>query len=994
MINCDVKGPPGWTQFQRVKDGAGIKRAFLAALEKKHDDPITREILNILRTKCISLIDHKMIETSAGPPLYLFMVRGEHDGVMIDLAKRYGMPRGWPIMWWPPQDGQPDRFQTFGFYPKFANDDRQAADVEIDKSLTGLAFFKKFSGFLGQFIVFIHDGELCWTVTSKNSADCTSEYVQKAVEIFGAKVSIPLLEYLVKHNLHLCAEVMAKTDQTHGARVLKDSAIITMMAEGKRITKGAGDYVNNNLLTYKTFREISKVCHDFGLDCGSAIVVNGTKCQKFVAALKEMRDFCTDKLFNELVVKLAAEKPESDGSTLVVTEGTITHGEILGDILEGLVFHQVIGGKPTNADVMKAIETGNSSTVKFKFPGYTVRTMLLRMAQQKELTFSQYFPQVKAWANRWCISAEGKKHWSEVAMQAWSVANTPGILASYLVEGVGHHILATDAVIQHPSGQLVDWRKQFESSISLIRSCTVCVPGWTKEEVDVLVTRLKGLPMKTKLTKKDTGCLVHVLTIPVISKGVKPSFVLPQTKSPLSEREKAKLNAIAAKVKKAGETDPTAKPIPVADEPELLEQIRAECGASTEYKFDYGESSGGGAAAETLDVKPSATEMQLRDGSKMSLGNIMEFLSAQVLSIVILVGPPGIGKSCITKQLESKGLKVCSSDHHMKKRGGHEGRMTPITHKECQADAIVALLHEKSVVIDNTSITAWQRTIYFLIARLLGVAVHVEVVSPEMWLTCDESQKEETIQTCTTRVAKRYSTASHEAVEFQIGEEVIRRMINDARRDMGKHTMGEWVAMTPPAPKSKPTPDGVSVDGGVIRMRSDSITTAGIKCLKALSGKVDEETLTRIVFNKLSRDGFVFHVTILSPQELRAVMKVLKMKQKAFIQFLKENFAEDIAALESMELRCHGNGAVKGKESPSKGEPEQDSMAYFAVFGEWPEANAFRMHLAAKVTESTPDGETFELDPMDDYHTTVGFTVGDVFGPSKGTTAMEAFMAM
>ena len=80
-------------------------------------------------------------------------------------------------------------------------------------------------------------------------------------------------------------------------------------------------------------------------------------------------------------------------------EGSIDHAEVLGDTLEGLVIHTchtadavsaagagagaAPGSAPTTfaaSDVVRMIENGETSVVKFKFPAYTVRTMCMRSA--------------------------------------------------------------------------------------------------------------------------------------------------------------------------------------------------------------------------------------------------------------------------------------------------------------------------------------------------------------------------------------------------------------------------------------------------------------------------------------------------------------------------------------------------------------------------------------------------------------------------------------
>lgn len=45
------------------------------------------------------------------------MVTGRVDFILERLGRNHGMPRGFPVLWWPGR-----RIQIFGFRPKFAND--------------------------------------------------------------------------------------------------------------------------------------------------------------------------------------------------------------------------------------------------------------------------------------------------------------------------------------------------------------------------------------------------------------------------------------------------------------------------------------------------------------------------------------------------------------------------------------------------------------------------------------------------------------------------------------------------------------------------------------------------------------------------------------------------------------------------------------------------------------------------------------------------------
>ena len=94
------------------------------------------------------------------------------DHIMIKLAKECNFPRGFPIYYKPNSC-----IQTYGFYPKFENDDRQfeVHTSFLDKFISSkIRITMKWSGFLGQLIVL---PDKTWTVTTKNSANINSEYI-------------------------------------------------------------------------------------------------------------------------------------------------------------------------------------------------------------------------------------------------------------------------------------------------------------------------------------------------------------------------------------------------------------------------------------------------------------------------------------------------------------------------------------------------------------------------------------------------------------------------------------------------------------------------------------------------------------------------------------------------------------------------------------------------------------------------------------------------
>ncbi|QKF94685.1 hypothetical protein QKU48_gp1227 [Fadolivirus algeromassiliense] len=352
--------------------------------------------------------------------LYLVMVVGSSDYTLIRLAQEYGFPRGFPIIW------VPDRFmQYYGFYPKFSNDERQTPDdlKEFD-DVIGLSFFKKWSGFLGQCIVCDIDGEPFWTVSSKNGASNDSPFVQDAKRLFEPFMTPELVTEMAASHLHMCAEIMSKNDQVHGTRVLKESPVVTSIGcgcsfylDGKK-----ENIVQPKFVEFFDHSALVDFCVKYGIPCDSAIIINDNNAaHEFIVELSKKRDFINDEELQKLLAKHSGK--------VTIKKGTITHSEILGICLEGIVFrlHHA---------------NGTSSIKKYKFPGYTVRTMLFR-EEFKKFTFNPTLKnKAQSFVDYWCVTPPGKDYWFNFALTGFM---------KYLTfkptdENVGSHIQLVESI--------------------------------------------------------------------------------------------------------------------------------------------------------------------------------------------------------------------------------------------------------------------------------------------------------------------------------------------------------------------------------------------------------------------------------------------------------------------------------------------------------------------------------------------------------------------
>jgi len=358
--------------------------------------------------------------------LYLVMVVSSNDYTLMKLAEQYNFPRGFPLIWVPGVS-----LQCFGFYPKFANDERQKSDEF--KNVQSLHFFKKWSGFLGQCFCFTFNGVKYWTATSKNSASSESPFVQDAARLFSPFMTESLIDELINKQLHLCAEMMSFNDQVHGSRVYTETPIVTAIGKGSFLST---DSSVKDLVQFFSHFDLVNFCARYRLPCDSAVVINDD-AEAFLNELSRQRDFMTDEKLESLRKSFFA----------VSLCGTVHHEDVLGDCLEGLVLKVFY-------------KDGTSVIKKYKFPNYTIRTMLLR-EEFKNFSFSTALKdKALRFVQHWCVSEEGRKYWYEVALKAFVK-----FLSFQASPGVGAHIQISES--------LDDTIEDFDSVISKMTQHTV-----------------------------------------------------------------------------------------------------------------------------------------------------------------------------------------------------------------------------------------------------------------------------------------------------------------------------------------------------------------------------------------------------------------------------------------------------------------------------------------------------------------------------------------
>lgn len=102
--------------------------------------------------------------------------------------------------------------------------------------------------------------------------------------------------------------------------------------------------------------------------------------------------------------------------------------------------------------------------------------------------------------------------------------------------------------------------------------------------------------------------------------------------------------------------------------------------------------------------------------------------------VFILSGFPGSGKSTHAKYLAQRygGLVVSADDYFMRHDGTYRFNLDglPYAHAECFEKFQKALGEKRTVIVDNTNLSAWQISPYVLAANAAGLGLRHEVNYP------------------------------------------------------------------------------------------------------------------------------------------------------------------------------------------------------------------------------------------------------------------------
>ena len=366
--------------------------------------------------------------------LLLFKFHGPAiDRTLEKLARLYEFPRGFPILYIP----STDYLHVFGFYPKFANDYRQQkVDESVFANGSYLSGSIKISGYLGGVLPFIHNGRTYVLFASKNSilqnVDSRGQsFVSGVIDITTRFISEEAIMELAKTGAHLYGEFVANFDIVHGQTLPFNSEnpngissmVCTMIGYGQiRTPSGIRDNTPvDKIIRYMTGSELNKFCVRFNIPRIGQFSISGReKIIAFMNDLESNRDMMTYSMLVEIFAKNGVD----------LFNVCLTHDKIYAtDVIEGLVL---------NID-------GN--IIKYKFPGYTMRTMFCRSAIEHKSDSQQILESAKRFVNSWVISL--KSRYIQKCVAVMNLINSGTLLnKGQFAEGTADHIMACELIDQ------------------------------------------------------------------------------------------------------------------------------------------------------------------------------------------------------------------------------------------------------------------------------------------------------------------------------------------------------------------------------------------------------------------------------------------------------------------------------------------------------------------------------------------------------------------
>jgi len=328
---------------------------FITSLEKHTNCKTLLDIIKAYKKIKCQFFKMDGIEKA----IYIVMINGNNDGLLVKLAKEYNFPRGCPIVWIPDDDYI--KFQ--GFYPKFKNAEKPGNEfTELDnKKITSVAINPKVSGFLAHVVGFKYNDIHYWTVCSKKSASHDSEFVIWAHEIISKLMTEDLIKKLCD-NFYIAGEVLIRKDNCHGYITERDMCCITCVGQG--FDTNSDPSVVNGLMSYYNVNQIYDFCTQYKLSCCDQVQLVETERMSYKDILSELfknRSIASTDTYEKSLSKLG------ETGNAIIKPG-VSHKDI-NSIMEGTILF---------IEYLDDVGNTRKLVIKVKFGYYVLNTMFLR----------------------------------------------------------------------------------------------------------------------------------------------------------------------------------------------------------------------------------------------------------------------------------------------------------------------------------------------------------------------------------------------------------------------------------------------------------------------------------------------------------------------------------------------------------------------------------------------------------------------------------------
>jgi len=282
---------------------------------------------------------------------YITYIVSHIDRVLIELANKYGMPRGFAIIWYLDNMGIPQLANYAAFTPKFANEDHDGVLNKVK------SFSLKYSGSLGMICAF----DNCLFVGAKNSTgNIFAQALERCIRADGV-ITLEFVQALAKLRWTIGFEIMVnELGDDHAAPVELDAAVATVITCPRSDPENFGtDKLGMSFYVPKSITAVMldayNVKHAISYE-----VVDDAKWEKTaMPMLKEQRHYLTRgplyTLLNDLVTL----------GIIRQVSGTYAHPH--SSVVEGIIFWSNLPGNDTQTHIFK-----------WKIPRYTIMTFVIR----------------------------------------------------------------------------------------------------------------------------------------------------------------------------------------------------------------------------------------------------------------------------------------------------------------------------------------------------------------------------------------------------------------------------------------------------------------------------------------------------------------------------------------------------------------------------------------------------------------------------------------